>query len=74
MVLWRPEGSALEQVRSYFVGGYPRLNDTSVVHSDGDRFELNTSTMGRVHAQFHVVVRGAADLGVDCGSGISSGS
>ena len=66
IVLWRPEGSKLDQLRAYFVGGYPKLRDPTIVSEEGDRYELSTSTMGRAHVQFKVTLRGASDHGIVC--------
>jgi hypothetical protein len=43
------QGSALQRVAAFFVGGAPRLRMEEVVHSPGDRFRLQTVAGGMVH-------------------------
>eukprot|EP00937_MAST-01D_sp_MAST-1D-sp2_P005386 g5386.t1 len=64
IVLWRPAGNGMEQLRAYFLGAHPKLQDPTVASHEGDRFELQTSTTGRVHVRFQVMLRGAADHGL----------
>eukprot|EP00959_Pyramimonas_sp_CCMP1952_P301329 6304511-Pyramimonas_sp.AAC.2 len=39
-VTWSLEGSFLERVSAFFIGGSPRLKLEEVVHTPGDRFRL----------------------------------
>ena len=64
VVLWRPQGTTMEQWRAYFVGGHPKLKDPTMVNTMGDRFELHTGTVGRVHVRFELIVRGSKDQGL----------
>ena len=44
-----PQGSSLERITAFFVGGAPRLRMEEVVHTPGDRFRLQTTAGGAVH-------------------------
>jgi hypothetical protein len=45
------QGSSLERVAAFFIGGAPRLRAEEVVHSPGDRFRLQTLAGGTVHVR-----------------------
>ena len=45
---WCPEGTPLEKLQAFFVGGKPRLKYEEVIHSPGDRFRLATRAAGVV--------------------------
>ncbi|KAI8475833.1 MAG: B9 domain-containing protein [Monoraphidium minutum] len=64
---WLPEGSALERVTAFFVGGAPRLRAEEVVHSPGDRFRLQTAAAGVVHVRLGVIMREFERNGVATG-------
>ena len=45
---WCPEGTPLEKLQAFFVGGKPRLKYEEVIHSPGDRFRLATRAAGGI--------------------------
>ena len=55
-VMWLPEGTFMDRVRSLFLGTSASLNHIDIVHSDVDRLELNTKTMGIVHLDLQVML------------------
>ena len=55
-VTWLPEGSFLDRLKSAFLGTSASLDHVDIVHSDVDRLELNTKTMGSVHLDLQVVL------------------
>ena len=55
-VMWLPEGTFMDRVRSLFLGTSASLNHVDIVHSDVDRLELNTKTMGIVHLDLQVML------------------
>jgi len=74
---WLPEGSTLERISSFFIGGAPRLRAEEVVHSPGDRFRLQTVAGGVVHVRVGAFVNvlccgvgvGAFVIVLSCGVG-----
>ena len=61
---WIPEGTQLEQIASFFIGGSPRLVHEDVAYSPGDRFRLVTKSTGVVHVHFQVVLKNFDKYGV----------
>lgn len=61
---WLPEGTELQQVSSYFVGGAPRLKHEDIVYSPGDRFRLMTKSTGVIHVHFQLVLKNFEKYGV----------
>ena len=54
---WCPEGTPLEKLQAFFVGGKPRLKYEEVIHSPGDRFRLATRAAGVIKLQLGVCVK-----------------
>ena len=54
---WCPEGSPLEKLQAFFIGGKPRLKYEEVIHSPGDRFRLATRAAGVIKLQLGVCVK-----------------
>lgn len=61
---WIPEGTAMEKITAFFVGGAPRLKHEDIVYSPGDRYRLMTRSTGLVHVQFQIVLKDFAKYGV----------
>ncbi|QDZ23668.1 B9 domain-containing protein [Chloropicon primus] len=61
---WLPEGTDLQQLSSFFVGGAPRLKHEDVVYSPGDRFRLMTKSTGVIHVHFQLVLKNFEKYGV----------
>jgi B9 domain-containing protein 2 len=61
---WVPEGSGIEKLTAFFVGGRPRLKFEEVIHSPGDRFRLQTRAAGVIKLQLGVCVRDFAKYAV----------
>lgn len=57
VVTWVPEGTAMEKLTSFFVGGRPRLKFEEVIHSPGDRFRLQTRAGGVIKLNLGVCVK-----------------
>ena len=55
-VTWLPEGSFLDRLKSLFLGTSASLDHIDVGHSDVDRLELNSKTMGSVHLDLQVML------------------
>ncbi|GAQ87688.1 b9 domain-containing protein [Klebsormidium nitens] len=56
-VTWLPEGSVLERISAFFIGGGPRLKVEETVYNSGDRFRLRTRAGGTVHIQISVLLK-----------------
>jgi B9 domain-containing protein 2 len=56
-VVWRPEGSAYQQIVSYFIGANPELQYKDLLFSGNDRFGLQTISTGVVLVRLGVVVK-----------------
>jgi len=56
-VTWSLEGSLLERVSAFFIGGSPRLKLEEVVHTPGDRFRLQTVSGGVIHLELGIVLK-----------------
>ena len=56
--MWRPEGTAYERIRGYFLGGIPRLLDVSSVSSYDDRAGLQTERVGTVNVRLDLLING----------------
>jgi len=54
---WCPEGTPLEKLQAFFIGGKPRLKYEEVIHSPGDRFRLATRAAGVIKLQLGVCVK-----------------
>ena len=61
---WVPEGSGIEKLTAFFVGGRPRLKFEEGIHSPGDRFRLQTRAAGVIKLQLGVCVRDFAKYAV----------
>ncbi|KAI8611816.1 B9 domain-containing protein 2-like protein [Chytriomyces sp. MP71] len=61
---WRPAGTMMDQVWTFFLGATPQLKSMDLVHNPSDRFRLHTRSMGRVHLTVAVAVRGFDEYGV----------
>eukprot|EP01116_Phalansterium_solitarium_P002649 TRINITY_DN12798_c0_g1_i1.p1 TRINITY_DN12798_c0_g1~~TRINITY_DN12798_c0_g1_i1.p1 ORF type:complete len:177 (-),score=16.33 TRINITY_DN12798_c0_g1_i1:124-654(-) len=64
IVTWRPEGSLLEELKAYFLGGVPHLRNDNLVVQGGDRYRLKTVPMGKVFLQIGVILKDFAKYGV----------
>ncbi|OQV19081.1 B9 domain-containing protein 2 [Hypsibius exemplaris] len=64
-VTWRPVGGLRERIMTYFLGGGPQLRDFSVVHEATDRHRLYTQSMGKIHLELGVILRGFDKYGVE---------
>lgn len=63
---WRPVGSASEEFSAFFLGGYPVLKSTALLHSSAsDRFRIVTTSTGSVHVRFDVLFRYMDQYGVE---------
>lgn len=56
-VTWRPTGTLMDQIWSFFLGATPQLKSLDLVYNPSDRFRLQTTAMGKVHMEVNVVVR-----------------
>mmetsp|Transcript_15314 Transcript_15314/g.50305 ORF Transcript_15314/g.50305 Transcript_15314/m.50305 type:complete len:177 (-) Transcript_15314:947-1477(-) len=56
-VTWIPEGSTMERMSEFFLGGRPRLRVEETVFTPGDRYRLQTRSAGVIHLQLGVVVK-----------------
>ncbi|KAI9357653.1 B9 domain-containing protein 2-like protein [Zopfochytrium polystomum] len=56
-VTWRPAGTIMDQVWTFFLGATPQLKSLDLVHNPSDRFRLQTTAMGKVHIDVTVIVR-----------------
>ena len=54
---WCPEGTPLEKLQAFYIGGKPRLKYEEVIHSPGDRFRLATRAAGVIKLQLGVCVK-----------------
>uniref|UniRef100_A0A7S0VBP4 B9 domain-containing protein 2 n=1 Tax=Polytomella parva TaxID=51329 RepID=A0A7S0VBP4_9CHLO len=54
---WVPEGSLGEKIRSFFLGGNPRLRAEEVVFTPQDRYRLRTTTSGLVHLSLSLMFK-----------------
>jgi B9 domain-containing protein 2 len=57
VVTWCPEGTVMEKLTSFFVGGRPRLKFEEVIHAPGDRFRLQTKAGGVIKLHLGVCVK-----------------
>lgn len=62
---WRPFGSIRERFVQFFMGGGPQLKYPDLVFSAGDRYKLNTETMGIVTFEVNVILRNFQKFGVE---------
>ena len=63
---WRPCGSLREQLKTFFLGGVPRLKHKEVIASSADRFRLQTEPAGEVLLRLSVLPKDMAKFGVLC--------
>eukprot|EP00842_Homolaphlyctis_polyrhiza_P005153 jgi/Hompol1/5639/HPOL_004609-RA len=61
---WRPIGSPMDQLWSYFLGATPQLKNMDLVDNPIDRLRLITTSMGKVHMEIFVMVRNFATNGI----------
>ena len=54
---WLPTGTLAEQIKSFFIGGTPRLKIEEIVYSSSDRFRLCTVSSGIVNLRFNLVFK-----------------
>ncbi|XP_011409625.1 PREDICTED: B9 domain-containing protein 2-like [Amphimedon queenslandica] len=64
-VIWKPVGSFMDQVTSFFMGGGPELSQESLVHSSEDRLRLRTESSGRVRLKLGIIIRNFEKFGVE---------
>lgn len=68
VALWRPCGTAREEMAEFFLQQAPQLIDRAVVHSSAkakeDRHRLTTKAAGTVHLRLDIVARNFAQHGV----------
>ncbi|KAJ3124894.1 B9 domain-containing protein 2 [Physocladia obscura] len=57
-VTWRPAGTFMDQVWTFFLGATPQLKSLDLVHNPSDRFRLQTVAMGKIHLELSIIVRG----------------
>ncbi|KAI8807210.1 b9 domain-containing protein 2-like protein [Cladochytrium replicatum] len=63
-VTWRPVGSFMDSMWSFFLGATPHLRNLDIIHTPTDRFRLSTETMGKVYLDLNVIVRNFDKHGV----------
>ncbi|KAJ1536734.1 B9 domain-containing protein 2 [Nowakowskiella sp. JEL0078] len=63
-VTWRPAGSFIDWLWSFFLGVTPQLRNLDLIHSPTDRFRLSTITMGKIHLEISVITRNFENYGV----------
>ncbi|KAJ3407064.1 hypothetical protein CcCBS67573_g03926 [Chytriomyces confervae] len=61
---WRPAGTLMDQVWSFFLGATPQLKSMDLIHNPSDRFRLHTIAMGKIHVTLSIAVRGFEKHGV----------
>jgi B9 domain-containing protein 2 len=63
---WHPSGMVrwYRQFRQMFMGGNPVLRNDTIVHSNDDRYRLNTTSGGTVTLRLNVITRNAALVGL----------
>lgn len=64
-VIWKPEGSFTEKIYNYFLDTTSHLQHGEVVESSEDKFDLFTETVGSVHLNIDLIVRGFKNYGVE---------
>ncbi|KAI3659609.1 hypothetical protein MP638_002057 [Amoeboaphelidium occidentale] len=55
---WRPVGSLYDRLLAFFLGVHPQLKNPELAYKSSNRFKLNTETMGILHAEITVLLRG----------------
>ncbi|CAH8503526.1 unnamed protein product [Dicrocoelium dendriticum] len=65
VAIWKPVGSITDQIFSNFIGGGPHLRKSEIVYSPGDRFFLQTQSMGYLVLHLNVVHRNFDKFGVE---------
>eukprot|EP00033_Pygsuia_biforma_P003005 GCRY01003306.1.p1 GENE.GCRY01003306.1~~GCRY01003306.1.p1 ORF type:complete len:177 (+),score=20.33 GCRY01003306.1:270-800(+) len=64
-VTWRPQGTMLEEMSAFFLGGTPRLRNEDLVLSSQQRFpKLKTIAAGTVHVKLNVIMMNFKKFGV----------
>lgn len=64
-VLWKPRGSFSERVFNFFFGTSSHLEHKDLVYADSERFDLFTESVGSVHFELEVLMRGFRNKGVE---------
>eukprot|EP00939_MAST-03C_sp_MAST-3C-sp1_P002375 g2375.t1 len=57
-VTWRPTGSRLNEIRSFFMGDSPRLKDAYKILSNDDKVALDSASEGVVNFRLFTMIRG----------------
>ncbi|KAI8848595.1 B9 domain-containing protein 2-like protein [Chytridium lagenaria] len=63
-VTWRPSGTVIDQLYSFFLGATPQLKNLDIIHNPADRFRLQTVSMGKIHMEIGIIVRNFEGYGV----------
>ena len=58
-VTWRPTGSRLNEIRSFFMGDSPRLKDAYKILSNDDKVALDSASEGVVNFRLFTMIRGS---------------
>eukprot|EP00762_Andalucia_godoyi_P001084 ANDGO_02123.mRNA.1 hypothetical protein len=61
---WRPQGTLMEEMTAWFLGGRPQLRHEDLVLSGDNRFRLRTVSMGVVRVRLSVITKDFAKHGV----------
>jgi B9 domain-containing protein 2 len=64
-VCWKPVGSFLDQMKSFFLGGGPELLSVDLIHSSEKRQRLRTESTGNVCIKIGVILRNFDKFGVE---------
>mmetsp|Transcript_17717 Transcript_17717/g.34879 ORF Transcript_17717/g.34879 Transcript_17717/m.34879 type:complete len:183 (+) Transcript_17717:123-671(+) len=64
-VIWKPQGSLTERIFNYFLDTTSHLDHKEIVHSSKDRFDLVTESVGSIHIQLEILLRGFRNRGVE---------
>ena len=64
-VTWRPVGGLWDRIMRFFLGGGPQLRNTDVVRDCAERHRLYTESMGIVHLELGIIMRGFEEFGVE---------
>lgn len=63
---WRPAGTFREQISQFFIGGGPQLKNPDLIYNGGERYNLHTIAMGKVHLQLGIILRNFDKYGIEC--------
>ena len=66
--IFRPAPTLAQSVSCFFLGGYPRYVDPSVILAGAPRYEHYTNSVGSIQANFEILCKGFGDVGVHLSS------